>query len=560
MRKVPDPLPKSNGEARRDFGGLARVVRAARGLTRMRGSRIGRRILVFNLIAFNSLVLGILYLDASDDRVLRHRGDSLLQSATLVSGLVAARLPGDGVDMPLANGLDRADVARILQATPLAEGTEVWLFDRDGRLLGRRDGDTAAALPRPEAGPTPMIDGLMRTKEWLSLVMRGDTGPDPPRASTQTARALVDPALANGPHRREIRGAAGPELWAAAPIVAGSMPVAVVALADAPGALDGLIRAERERMLRIFVIAVLVSVGLSLTLASTISVLPDDPALAAGTARDRLGKPGASGAGHAHTSGPTECPDEIGRLSESLRGMVAALYQRIESNEQFAADVAHELRNPLTSLRCAVGTMRETSGADQRERLLDVIAHDVRRLDRLINDVACASRLDSDLVKEEQTRFDLLGMLRHLAWSLEMQALKKELTLLTDFPDQPVVITGLEARLSQVFVNLVANAISFCEPGGTIRLWARRRAGRVLVVVEDTGPGVSDGALEKIFERFYSSRPESEFGDHSGLGLAISKQIVEAHDGVIWAENIRPTEADATSEPLGMRFVVGLSV
>ena len=127
-------------------------------------------------------------------------------------------------------------------------------------------------------------------------------------------------------------------------------------------------------------------------------------------------------------------------------------------------------------------------------------------------------------------------------------------------PGQPVTIQGLEARLAQVFVNLITNAISFCEAGDAIRVWARRRENRVLVVVEDTGPGIPEQALTKIFNRFYTSRPEGQFGNNSGLGLAISKQIVEAHGGVIWAENIRPTDADITSDPLGARFVVGLPI
>ena len=131
---------------------------------------------------------------------------------------------------------------------------------------------------------------------------------------------------------------------------------------------------------------------------------------------------------------------------------------------------------------------------------------------------------------------------------------------ISDLPVEPVSIHGLEARLAQVFVNLITNAISFCEEGDAVRIWARKRENRVLVVVEDTGPGIPDQALTKIFNRFYSERPAGQFGDHSGLGLAISKQIVEAHGGVIWAENIRPTDADVTSEPLGARFVVGLPV
>ncbi len=130
----------------------------------------------------------------------------------------------------------------------------------------------------------------------------------------------------------------------------------------------------------------------------------------------------------------------------------------------------------------------------------------------------------------------------------------------TDLPDEKIIVHGLEARLAQVFVNLITNAISFCQEGDAIRMWARRRDNRVLVVVEDTGPGIPAGAENKIFKRFYSERPENEFGNNSGLGLAISKQIVEAHGGVIWAENIHPTEADPTSEPLGARFVVGLPI
>ena len=153
-----------------------------------------------------------------------------------------------------------------------------------------------------------------------------------------------------------------------------------------------------------------------------------------------------------------------------------------------------------------------------------------------------------------------MEMLDNLSQYLGEEARKKGVEFITDFPDEPIVITGLEGRLAQVFVNLITNAISFCEEGDAIRLWARKRENRVVVVVEDTGPGIPEQALTKIFQRFYSQRSEKEFGNNSGLGLSISKQIVEAHDGVIWAENIRPTDADVTSDPLGARFVVGLPV
>lgn len=227
--------------------------------------------------------------------------------------------------------------------------------------------------------------------------------------------------------------------------------------------------------------------------------------------------------------------------------MVSALYDRIDSNEQFAADVSHEIKNPLASLRSAVGTMRVAKRADQQEKLLDVIEHDVRRLDRLVSDISNASRLDSELVKEEEIQFNLLETLGTLAEFLGEDARQRGIEFVVDLPDAPIHLHGLEARLAQVFVNLITNAISFCEDGDAIRIWARQRENRVLVVVEDTGPGIPEQALTQIFKRFYSQRPDGDFGNNSGLGLAISKQIVEAHDGVIWAENIRPTEADITS-------------
>jgi two-component system sensor histidine kinase ChvG len=205
-----------------------------------------------------------------------------------------------------------------------------------------------------------------------------------------------------------------------------------------------------------------------------------------------------------------------------------------------------------------VGTLRMIKREDQRDKLLDVIDHDVRRLDRLVSDISNASRLDSELVKEEEEPFNLMKMLANLGQYLGEDAKSKGIDFIIDLPEAPITVQGLEARLAQVFVNLITNAISFCEDGDAIRVWARKRENRILIVVEDTGPGIPDQALAKIFNRFYSQRPDEHFGNNSGLGLAISKQIVEAHGGVIWAENIRPTDADITSDPLGARFVVGL--
>jgi two-component system sensor histidine kinase ChvG len=189
---------------------------------------------------------------------------------------------------------------------------------------------------------------------------------------------------------------------------------------------------------------------------------------------------------------------------------------------------------------------------------VDIIGQDVARLDRLVGEISNASRLDAELVREQAVEFDLVPTIRDLVAHLSHAATAKGIEMISDLPAEPVPVVGLEARLAQVVVNIVGNAISLCEEGDAIRVWLRRRDRRVLIVVEDTGPGIPDGEAEKIFRRFYSQRPAEQFGGNSGLGLSISRQIVEAHDGVIWAENIRPTESDLLSEPLGARFVVVL--
>lgn len=530
--------------------------RARRGWLSLRRSALTRKIVTFNLIALNVLVIGILYLNGTQDTLVRQHVDALRERAALTADVVAARLP-QTAPVNLATG-DGLDVEDTLERLALRQGVEAYLFDRTGLLLGHRAGEDTRPTAGGDGPPTPLTDILGWVWGVISVPFAAEgTGRGAEDAMAQI-RDLVDAAVAGGAQVRATEAGGDTVLRAAAPVMRGTEPLGAVVLVDTSGDVDRISAAERERVLQMFLIATLISIGLSLVLASTISHPLPDLAAAAEIGRER--NRGRSGGGRIRIPDLTARPDEIGRLSGALRGMVAALYSRIESNEQFAADVAHEIKNPLASLRSAVGTMRIAKREDQRERLLEVIEHDVRRLDRLVSDISNASRLDSELVKETQEAFDLVALLQNLAQYLSEEAGKKGVEFITDFPQEPVVVTGLEARLAQVFVNLITNAISFCEEGDAIRVWARRRANRVLVVVEDTGPGIPEEALEKVFQRFYSERPESDFGNNSGLGLAISKQIVEAHDGVIWAENIRPTHADATSEPLGARFVVGLPV
>ena len=532
-----------------------RVKRARRGLFSLRASPLTRKIITFNLIALNVLVAGILYLNSSRDSLAVQRGASLVSEAELISGVFEAQLPGSAITS-LSEDAD-VDVVASLDRLDLRSGIEVFVFDPDDSLLARSEGRMAKIAPNTDrSDKTLLTDGL----SWLWAKLSSPFGQNTPAEVlpiVDQLKPLVADALANGTQIRDNLDAQGGTLFTVTtPILQNGVAVGVVAVTSAAGEIDKLVRGERERVLQMFVIATLVSIGLSLVLASTIANPLADLAAAAELGRDKDAR--KMNPGRIRIPDLTARPDEIGRLSGALRGMVSALYNRIDGNEQFAADVAHEIKNPLASLRSAVGTLRLIKREDQREKLLDVIDHDVRRLDRLVSDISNASRLDSELVKEEEEPFDLLAMIGNLGQYLGEDARKRGIDFITDLPETPIIVHGLEARLAQVFVNLITNAVSFCEDGDAIRVWARQRENRVLVVVEDTGPGIPDQALSKIFKRFYSQRPDEHFGNNSGLGLAISKQIVEAHGGVIWAENIRPTEADITSEPLGARFVVGL--
>src|SRR5262249_46177418 len=230
--------------------------------------------------------------------------------------------------------------------------------------------------------------------------------------------------------------------------------------------------------------------------------------------------------------------DEIGDLSGALRDMTGALWARMDAIERFAADVAHEIKNPLTSLRSAVETVARLEDPRQQKRLMSIILDDVERLNRLISDISDASRLDAELSRAEMGPVDIASMLRALADLHEATrgdgpALKVEIASL-----QSLTVHGIEGRLVQVLRNLIGNAVSFSPPGGSIRLAAARDGDRVRITVADDGPGIPPGKLKAIFDRFYSERPAGEkFGTHSGLGLSISKQIVEAHHGHVEAAN-----------------------
>jgi two-component system sensor histidine kinase ChvG len=360
----------------------------------------------------------------------------------------------------------------------------------------------------------------------------------------------------------------------AAPIQrAGGAIRGALLLSTQGGDIDSVIALERWALLRVFLVLATVMLMLSLLLAHTIA----EPVRKLAEAAERVRRGIRS---RQQIPDFAARSDEIGHLSGALRDMTQALYNRIDAIESFAADVAHELKNPLTSLRSAVETLPRVKSGPSRDRLLEIMQHDVRRLDRLISDISDASRLDAELARGEAGPVDLVEVAkavvamvadspRNNGVTLKLAVERRGVARPTDF-----IVIGHDSRLAQVLTNLIDNACSFSTPGGEARVTLRRAVCRptadgeeerdeVWVIVDDDGPGVPPHALERIFERFYTDRPEQGFGQNSGLGLSISRQIVEAHGGRIWAENRpgAPQTADdgtATRHGAGARFVVAL--
>jgi two-component system sensor histidine kinase ChvG len=335
----------------------------------------------------------------------------------------------------------------------------------------------------------------------------------------------------------------------------------VLLLSTRGGDIDNIVAAERWGIVRMSLFAAAVTVVLSMILANTIAGPVQRLAAAAERVRHSV-------KARAEIPDFTDRTDEIGHLSGVLRDMTQALYRRIDAIESFAADVAHELKNPLTSLRSATETLPLVKTANAKERLMEIIQHDVKRLDRLISDISDASRLDAELAREDATPVDTSELLRTTV-SLFNDIHRDDtaevvLEIAYSSGARPYRCIGHDSRLSQVIVNLLDNAISFSPPGGRVSVKAKRVGSEIQIVVEDEGPGIPPENLERIFERFYTDRPQESFGQNSGLGLNISRQIVVAHGGRLWAEN-RPHQGDSLSsksvgaaESGGARFVIRL--
>jgi two-component system sensor histidine kinase ChvG len=551
-------------------------------LTTQSFSSLTRRIVILNLAGLVALVTGVMYLSQFRAGLIDARVQSLLVQGEIIAGAIAASATVDTDSItidpdrllqlqagesygPQDDSLSSVEfpinperVAPVLRRLVSPTKTRARIYDRDGVLIldsrnlyGRGD-VLRFDLPPPNAEQPGIVErAIMAFRRWFGrgdLPMYKELGPENGKGYSEVAQALsgVPTSMVRVNDRGEV-------------IVSVAVPVqrfravrGALMLSTQGADIDDMVEAERFAIFKVFLIAAGVMVVLSMLLAGTIAGPVRRLADGAERVRRRI-------RGRVEIPDFTRRRDEIGHLSGALRDMTNALYTRIEAIESFAADVSHELKNPLTSLRSAVETLPLAKTDTNRKRLLDVIEHDVKRLDRLISDISDASRLDAELQRQEAAPVDLKQLLDALVRAANEVRSDVGVTLAFDGgPD--FIVPGHDSRLGQVVSNLIDNARSFSPPGGTVRVKCRRSKDAVEITVDDDGPGIRPDVLEKIFDRFYTDRPDQGFGQNSGLGLSISKQIVEAHGGHIWAENRLAAAAAGGDEPkvLGARFHVTL--
>ncbi len=509
-------------------------------------SSLTRRILFLNVAGLLALVVGILYLSQFRAGLIDARIQSLLVQGEIMAAAIAA-------SATIETNAITIDPDRLLE---LHAGESYGPSDEVlSGLYGRGD-----VLRFDLAPPKAEVPGLVE-RTWIAIrtwLGRGDLplyrelGPENGRGYPEVGHAL------EGQKASVVRINDRGEV-----IVSVAVPVqrfravrGALLLSTRGSDIDHMVEAERLAVFKVFLIAVGVMVLLSVLLAGTIAGPVRRLADAAERVRRRIRT-------RVEIPDFTDRRDEIGHLSGALRDMTNALYSRIEAIESFAADVAHELKNPLTSLRSAVETLPLAKTDDSRARLLNIIEHDVQRLDRLISDVSDASRLDAELQRQEATPVDLMKLLGTVAAVANEVRRDDGVSITLAFEGggpRAFTVLGHDSRLGQVIDNLIENARSFSAPGSMVRILCRRLRNSVEIIVDDDGPGIRPDALERIFERFYTDRPHQGFGQNSGLGLSISKQIIEAHGGRIRAENRLGVAKGADDLPvvLGARFAVRL--
>lgn len=549
-------------------------------------SSLTRRIVILNLAALCVLVAGIMYLNQFRDGLIDAKIDSLRTQGKIIAGAIAASATVDTTSIlidpeklmelqagqsitPKAESTDNWDfpinpvrVAPLLRRVISPQTTRARIYDRDANLLLDSrvlysSGQVLSYNLPPIVEDKPGF--FERFRNWFTntiygsdIVMDNDQ-PNGNGAVYPEVVKAVNGLLATA-QRRNAQGEL--VVSVAVPVQRYHAVVGVLLLSTVGSDIDNIVRAERLAIFKVFAVVAAVLLVLSLFLAYTIA----NPLRKLSAAADRV---------RHGTNKRVEIPnfsdrqDEVGHLSTSIRDMTDALYTRIEAIERFAADVSHELKNPLTSLRSAVETLPLAKTDDARKRLFDIIQHDVRRLDRLITDISDASRLDAELARENSDKVDLTPLLESIVRaSREVRRNKTAANIALDISPRnggkPYIVAGHDLRLGQVVSNLIENARSFIPPeNGEIRVAMRSVGAKVIIIVEDNGPGIRAENIDRIFERFYTDRPGAEsFGQNSGLGLSISRQIIEAHNGTLTAENI--TAPNDPDKKLGARFTIVL--
>ncbi|WP_245414309.1 sensor histidine kinase [Mycoplana dimorpha] len=550
-------------------------------------SSLTRRILFFNLVALVVLVAGILYLNQFREGLIDARVESLLTQGEIIAGAISASASVDTNSItiepekllelqagqsitPLPNDEDLEfpinpeRVAPVLRRLISPTRTRARIYDTDANLLlDSRHLYTQGQVLRFELPPVEPEEASLfdRFNAWFNRILQPGNLPEYKEAPG--GDGSIYPEVMNA--LTGVRGAVVRVNDKGELIVSVAVPVqrfravlGVLLLSTQAGDIDKIVHAERLAIMRVFGVAALGNVFLSLLLSSTIA----NPLRRLSAAAIRVRRGGAKEREEIPDFSSRQ--DEIGNLSVAVREMTTALYDRVDAIESFAADVSHELKNPLTSLRSAVETLPLARTDDSKKRLMDIIQHDVRRLDRLISDISDASRLDAELARSDAKTVDLEKVLGDLVdISRQVRSNKKPVILdfVVDRNDNPKArfdVSGYELRIGQIITNLIENARSFVpDQGGRIvvRL-SNGRNGQRIVKVEDNGPGIPGEDIDRIFERFYTDRPDSEgFGQNSGLGLSISRQIAEAHGGTLKAENIIDR---STGEIKGARFILSL--
>lgn len=516
------------------------------------------RIMAINLLALAMLVGGVLYVDEYRRSLIVAELQNMRLQAELLAGALGASIVQNVGDDSVLMSPDLArQLVRRFEPPP---GVRIRVFMPTGELAAdsrmlRGPYGVVQIEPLPPIGARPGLgeQALNSVYDWIVGWLPSDERLPPYlEAPVQTAPdypEVMEALQGDAAYARRRLPDGRMHLSVAVPVQSYRQVLGALVLSGSDKSIEEDIRAVRLDIMKVFALVFGVTALLSFYLARTIT-RPIER-LAAAAERLRLGM-----------NRQHKIPDfrrrrdEIGELSGTLIAMTDALWQRLDAIERFAADVAHEIKNPLTSLRSAVETASRVKDAERQQKLMAVILDDVKRLDRLISDISDASRLDSELSRADMETVDVGIMLSTLVGIYIAVPKEDGPRFKVTVPSgDRLLVKGLETRLGQVVRNLVTNAISFSPAGGQIAVSGGRQGNYVVFTVEDEGPGIPENKLADIFNRFYTERPKGErFGTHSGLGLSISKQIVDAHGGTIMAENRK----DADGKVLGARFTVRL--